>query len=103
MNTGLYYISGIALMPSESNLSEYMDYDTLLSRILLNGYKFHHTSTRNGYIRSKMKSDKSIQTPCKVSLYSGKFGEGFTVHINKEGSSRYHNVEYFVRDSDLEL
>lgn len=101
MSAGLYYRSGIALMNSETNLSEYVDYDTLLSRLLLDGYKYHHTSSRNGYIRSKMKSDKSIQTPCKVSRYSGKFGEGFTVHINMEGSSRYHNVEYFVRDYDL--
>lgn len=103
MNTGLYYQSGIALMHSESNLSKYMDYDTLLSRLMLDGYKFHHTSIRAGYIRSKMKSDRSIHTPCKVSYYSGRFGEGFTVHLNKEDSSRYHIVEYFVRDSDLEL
>lgn len=101
MNTGLYYRSGIALMSSESNLSEYMDYDVLLSRLLVYGYKYHHTSIRRGYIRSKVWSNEFFGAPCRVSRYSGKFGEGFTVHLNKLGSTRFHNVEYFVKDCDL--
>ena len=64
-----------------------MDYYELMNSSV---YKFHHRATRRGYI-SRRKSPK-------VEEYSGKYGTGYIVRFPRYDSSRYHTVEYYIKE-----
>ena len=64
-----------------------MTYDELMTN---GNYKFHHRATRRGYI--------SRRKPPKVEEYSGKFGTGYIVRFPRYDTSRYHTVEYYIKE-----
>lgn len=65
-----------------------MDYYELINN---KEYKLHHRATRRGYI--------SRRKPPKVEEYSGKYGCGYIVRFPRYDSSRYHTVEYYIKEA----
>lgn len=65
----------------------------IISILEADGYVLDHFAMAKGYIRSKCPS---------LNKYSGKFGEGYVLHVpNNETSgayhsNRYHEIAYFV-------
>lgn len=53
-------------------------------------YKLHHRAIRRGYI--------SRRKPPKVEEYSGKYGTGYIARLPRYDSSRYHTVEYYIKE-----
>ena len=64
-----------------------MDYNDLMNSSV---YKLHHRATRRGYI--------SRRKPPKVEEYSGKYGTGYIARLPRYDSSRYHTVEYYIKE-----
>lgn len=53
-------------------------------------YKLHHRATRRGYV--------SRRSCPRVEQYSGKFGTGYIVRFPRYDTSRYHTVEYYIKE-----
>lgn len=56
------------------------------------GYKRHHASLNQGYVRVKT---------FEVEPYEGRFGKGFKYGFNNPQSSWYKIVEYWVKDEEI--
>ena len=52
------------------------------------GLIFHHSALERGYISRK--------EPPFITIYKGKFGHGYKLHIPDFRGSRYHIIKYFV-------
>ena len=53
-------------------------------------YKLHHRATRRGYVSRRSRPG--------VEQYSGKFGTGYIVRFPRYDTSRYHTVEYYIKE-----
>lgn len=58
-------------------------------------YIFHHEATHAGYVSRLLECDEIEAKP-----YSGRFGEGFTVHLPMYESTRYHRVLYYIKKKE---
>lgn len=101
MSAGLRYIKGLAFMKSESSIFGYVDYNEFTEKLKADGYRYKTGALRAGYIRKHVKfpTGDKLEIPCMVAHYKGKYGEGYTVHVNEHGTSKYHFVEYWIREN----
>ncbi len=65
------------------------NYESLVKDIEAKGYKLHHTAWTMGYVSRK--SDVVSKS------YNGRFGNGYTIERPSWDSTRYHLVDYFVK------
>ena len=59
---------------------------------ILKGCKYHHSAWARGYVSRKL-------TFGLINKYKGKFGEGFTVDKPSDGKTRYHVIEYWIKEN----
>ena len=51
---------------------------------------YHHTAFASGY----------FPVDCyRVENYNGRYGRGFRVHVNAPNTTRFHKVEYYIKES----
>lgn len=64
--------------------------NTTIETIKNQGYKFHHSASRRGYLSRK--GDP------KVEEYSGRFGSGYKVTKPRRDTTQYVTVEYYIKE-----
>ena len=88
------YVDGIMFLNSEQYRSRlYLPYDRVVAGLVNRGYTCHAISNRRGYIK-RAKDKDSVN--CLVMPYEGRYGKGFTLHVQDKRTA-YHYVEYYVK------
>lgn len=89
------FINGLRYYESEEPWkAELMHYDDAVDAMSHKHLTRVKCSLRRGY----MKKGRGQHLICKVVPYDGRYGIGYSVHINCDGNTQYHIVEYWVKE-----
>ena len=59
----------------------------------LKDYYLHHVAKHAGYVPC----NKRVRFGTLIEEYSGRFGEGYKVHVHSTVSTRFHRVGYYIK------
>lgn len=66
------------------------NYEQILKDV---GYRYHHTASSYGYVTRR------FDIPLTVAQYEGRFGKGVKVFIPRFDTTRFSNVEYWIKEN----
>lgn len=90
-----YYVENIMLMKSEELVStDPTEFSELVTELLSYGYIPVKTALRRGNVK---RTTNYLKNPCLFCTYTGRYGYGYSVHVNDEKEYGYHTVIYYTK------
>lgn len=69
-------------------LNNWDEYIAALDELDNEGYEFHHSALKRGYMSRKITG--------VLSLYDGRFGKGYIIEMPRRDNNNYHTIMYFI-------
>jgi hypothetical protein len=67
------------------------DFDRTFDELKQNGYRYHHTGSRRGYV--------SRRTCGNVEDYEGRFGKGVVLVLPRHDTTQYVDLMYWIKEA----